>query len=140
MSLAAIGIVFGLAVGAAVPLAAAWLPEGWLPFPTHVGVFPEPLLLAGCFGLLTALCFAFLVELACAARIPAPPSAVPRGSIPSSERTRPHASVIAATAQVIAATLTGWLPSPPPTIGGSRYIFVPPPWRLLACSVSRPPP
>ena len=69
MGLAALGIALGLAAGAAVPLAAAWLPEGWLPIPAAAGLYPEPLLLAACFGLLTALCFA-LWPLGRAARIP----------------------------------------------------------------------
>jgi putative ABC transport system permease protein len=99
MSLAAVGIALGLAVGAAVPAAASWLPEGWLPVPPTAGVYPGPLLLALCFGLLTALCFA-LWPLGRAARIPG--AALFRDLIVP-ENTRPHRAVIAANALVAAA-------------------------------------
>jgi putative ABC transport system permease protein len=69
MTLAGLGIVLGLAVGAAVPLAVAVLPHAWLPVPAAAGIYPGPLLLAAWFGLLTALCFA-LWPLGRAARIP----------------------------------------------------------------------
>ncbi len=68
MSLAAAGVVLGLAFGAAVPLAAAWLPDGLLPVPPVAALYPKPLGLAFCFGLLTALCFS-LWPLGRAARI-----------------------------------------------------------------------
>jgi len=99
MSLAVVGIALGLAVGAAVPLTAAWLPEGWLPVPTAAGVYVQPLLLAACFGLLTALCFA-LWPLGRAARIPG--AALFRDLIVPAH-IRPHASVIAANALIAAA-------------------------------------
>ncbi len=69
MTLAALGVGLGLACGAAVPLAAAWLPEDLLPVPPVVALYPKPLFLAFCFGLLTALCFS-LWPLGRAARIP----------------------------------------------------------------------
>ncbi len=69
MALSGLGIVLGLAVGAAVPLVIAVLPHAWLPVPAAAGIYPGPLLLAACFGLLTALCFA-LWPLGRAARIP----------------------------------------------------------------------
>jgi putative ABC transport system permease protein len=96
MSLAAFGIALGLAFGAAVPFAAAWLPEGWLPVPPTVAVYPGPLLLALCFGVATALCFA-LWPLGRAARIPG--AALFRDLI-LPEQTRPHGAVIAANAIV----------------------------------------
>ena len=99
LSLALLGILLGLAVGAAVPVAVAWLPEGWLPVPPAIGLYPEPLLLAACFGLLTALCFA-LWPLGRAARIPG--AALFRDLIVP-EHTRPHAWVIAINAVVAAA-------------------------------------
>ena len=99
MSLAAVGIALGLAFGASVPLVCAWLPDGWLPIPAVAGLYPEPLLLAGCFGLLTALCFA-LWPLGRAARIPG--AALFRDLI-LPERIRPHAAVIAANVLIAAA-------------------------------------
>ncbi len=99
MGLAAIGIALGLAVGAAVPFAVAWLPEGWLSVPAAAGVYPGPLVLAACFGLLTALCFT-LWPLGRAARIPG--AALFRDLIVP-EHIRPHASVIAANAIAAAA-------------------------------------
>ncbi len=96
MGLAVLGIILGLAVGAVVPLAAAWLP---LPVPPAFGFYPEPLLLATFFGLLTALCFA-LWPLGRAARIPG--AALFRDLIVP-EHTRPHAWVIAANALIAAA-------------------------------------
>jgi putative ABC transport system permease protein len=99
MSLAAVGIVLGLTAGAAVPLGAAFLPDGWLPVPPEAGLYPGPLLLAACFGLLTALCFA-LWPLGRAARIPG--AALFRDLIVP-ERMRPHAWVIAANVLVAAA-------------------------------------
>jgi putative ABC transport system permease protein len=69
MALAGLGIIFGLMVGAAVPVAIAAMPHAWLPVPAVAGIYPRPLLLAACFGLLTALCFA-LWPLGRAARIP----------------------------------------------------------------------
>ncbi len=101
MSLAAIGIVVGLAAGAAVPLGAAWLPDGWLPVPPAAGLYPEPLLLAACFGLLTALCFA-LWPLGRAARIPG--AALFRDLIVP-ESIRPQRMVIAVNALVAAALI-----------------------------------
>ncbi len=99
LSLAAAGIILGLTVGAAVPVAVAWLPEGWLPVPPAIGLYPAPLLLAACFGMLTALCFS-LWPLGRAARIPG--AALFRDLIVS-EHTRPHAWVIAVNALVAAA-------------------------------------
>lgn len=98
MSLAAIGIALGLAVGAAVPLLAGSLPDGWLPVPPAAGLYPRPLLLALCFGLLTALCFA-LWPLGRAARIPG--AALFRDLV-LPERTRPGPTIIAANAGVAA--------------------------------------
>jgi putative ABC transport system permease protein len=99
MSLAALGIVLGLTVGAAVPLAAAWLPAGWLPVPAAAGLYAGSLVLAACFGLLTALCFA-LWPLGRAARIPG--AALFRDLIVP-EHIRPTIPVIGANALVAAA-------------------------------------
>jgi putative ABC transport system permease protein len=101
MILAIAGIAIGLTVGAAVALGAAFLPEGWLPVPAAVGLYPGPLVLAGCFGLLTVLTFA-LWPLGRAARIPG--GALFRDLIVP-ERTRPHPPVIAANVVAAAATV-----------------------------------
>ena len=83
LSLAAAGILLGLTVGAAVPVAVAWLPEGWLPVPPAIGLYPAPLLLAACFGMLTALCFSLV---AARPRRPHPR----RRAVPRPDRARTH--------------------------------------------------
>jgi putative ABC transport system permease protein len=92
IGLAAVGVLLGLSIGALVPFLAAALPDGWLPVPATAGLYPRPLLLAGCVGLLTALCFA-LWPLGRAARIPG--AALFRDLIVP-EQIRPALSVIAA--------------------------------------------
>lgn len=58
--LAALGVIIGVAVGAAAPFAvAAFLPED-LPIPALFAVYPEPLLRAAAFGLLAAAAFSLL--------------------------------------------------------------------------------
>jgi putative ABC transport system permease protein len=57
LMLAGLGIVLGVAIGAAAPIAVAPLLEGLLPVSARVGFYPEPLLLAAAFGALTALAF-----------------------------------------------------------------------------------
>ena len=69
MALAVCGVLIGLIVGALLPVAL----DGWLrnvlPVPPVIGVYPVPLALAACFGLLTALVFS-LAPLGRASRIP----------------------------------------------------------------------
>ncbi len=68
-ALAGSGILMGLIVGAAIPpMAAGWLSSA-LPVPAAGGLYPGPLILAGCYGALTAGCFA-LPALSRAMRIP----------------------------------------------------------------------
>ena len=98
LTLSGFGIILGLVVGAAVPLAIAVLPHAWLPVPAAAGIYPGPLLLAGCFGLLTALCFT-LWPLGRAARIPG--AALFRDLI-MAEHATPQPSVIVANALVAA--------------------------------------
>jgi putative ABC transport system permease protein len=69
VALVAVGIVAGLIVGAALPLAAMTLLRGVLPVPPVPGVYPLPLAIACAYGLLTALAFS-LWPLGRAARIP----------------------------------------------------------------------
>ena len=102
MALAVVGIAVGLVAGAALPLAAARLLRDVLPVPPVPGIYPVPLLLAGGYGLLTALCFA-LWPLGRAARIPG--AALFRDAI-LPDRTRPPLTLLAAIA-VLAALLIG---------------------------------
>jgi putative ABC transport system permease protein len=69
MALSALGVLAGLVLGAALPVAAGSLLRDILPVPPVVGIFPVPLALAGCYGLLTAAAFA-LWPLGRAMRIP----------------------------------------------------------------------
>ena len=58
LALAALGILAGLFVGGVVPwLAGDWL-ASLLPVPAHFGIYPEPLLLAAFYGVMTTLVFA----------------------------------------------------------------------------------
>ncbi|MGH6891195.1 MAG: ABC transporter permease [Dongiaceae bacterium] len=58
MILAVIGTVAGVALGALLPALLTALFAGLLPVPVASGVFPEPLLSAAIFGLITAAAFA----------------------------------------------------------------------------------
>jgi putative ABC transport system permease protein len=69
MALAALGVLAGLAVGAALPALAAATLGGVLPVVPEAGPFAWPLLLAGAYGLLTAAAFS-LASLGRAMRIP----------------------------------------------------------------------
>jgi putative ABC transport system permease protein len=55
--LAALGIVIGVALGAACPFLLAWLAADKLPVPALFAVYPEPLLRAAAFGALSAGAF-----------------------------------------------------------------------------------
>ncbi len=68
-ALCGLGVLLGVAVGAALPAFTANLLRDLLPVPLAVGVFPGPLALAAAYGLLTAAAFA-LGPLARAMRIP----------------------------------------------------------------------
>jgi len=57
-ALALVGISFGLAVGAFLPLVGLWVAAAWLPVQPVVALYPLPLALAAAFGFLTALTFA----------------------------------------------------------------------------------
>ncbi len=70
LALAALGILAGLALGAAVPLAAAPLLEARLGFDFAGGLYAAPLIEAAAFGVLTTLVFS-LWPLARAQQIPA---------------------------------------------------------------------
>ncbi|MBZ0129674.1 MAG: FtsX-like permease family protein [Rhodobacteraceae bacterium] len=55
--LSLLGIVLGLALGAALPFALVPLLQGALPLPVSLSVYPEPLAEAALYGLLSALLF-----------------------------------------------------------------------------------
>lgn len=70
MLLACLAIAAGIAIGAVLPMIIAMAVEDILPIPIAFGLFPEPLLLATAFGLLTTLAFS-LWPLGRAREIPA---------------------------------------------------------------------
>ena len=100
--LAAGGIVLGLVVGAAAPLALSTLLADLLPVTSRIGVYPSGLAVAAAFGLLTALAFS-LWPLGRACEVPA--AALFRGEAsPVSGRPR---MVYAAAAALSALALAG---------------------------------
>lgn len=58
LAMAVVGIAVGLGIGAAVPPLLAAVFADSLPFPTHTGLFVEPLAFAALYGVLTAFLFA----------------------------------------------------------------------------------
>lgn len=69
-ALSLIGVLIGLALGAGLPWLVVVLAGDALPLTARIGLYPVPLLVAGCFGLLTALVFT-LWPLARARAVPA---------------------------------------------------------------------
>jgi len=98
MALVAVGIVAGLIVGAALPVAAMLLLRDMLPVPPVLGVYPLPLAVACAYGLLTALVFS-LWPLGRAARIPG--AALFRDAL-IPEHAMPSAALIGATIMLAA--------------------------------------
>ncbi len=70
MALATIGVVVGLILGTLLPFLGGQILEGQLPVEPEVTLYPKPLIVAGLFGLMTAITFA-LWPLLRAQRIPA---------------------------------------------------------------------
>ncbi len=99
MVLSAAGIVVGLLAGAVLPLLGLILLKDILPVPPVLGIYPGPLLQAGCYGLLTAASFA-LWPLGRAARIPG--AALFRDAL-LPQRTMPSRGLIAVTVGLVAA-------------------------------------
>jgi putative ABC transport system permease protein len=58
MAVAALATAIGASIGAAIPFAVVWYYGDALPVPPHFALYPLPLLLAGAFGLLSAVAFA----------------------------------------------------------------------------------
>ena len=94
MALALIGVIIGVAAGAALPILAASLLGDLLPVPPVAGIYPAPLAIAALYGLLTAGAFA-LWPLGRAARIPG--AALFRDQL-IPENIRPSAAIVAASA------------------------------------------
>jgi putative ABC transport system permease protein len=59
-ALAALGVLIGLAVGAASPFILGWIARDRLPVPVLFALYPEPLIVAGLFGALAAAAFSLL--------------------------------------------------------------------------------
>ncbi len=106
LALAIVGIVVGLLAGTALPLLGMAFLQGLLPAPPVLGVYPAPLLLAACYGLLTALAFA-LWPLGRAARVPGAAllrvAVLPERTVPSWRLAAVNASLAVA---LIALTVT----------------------------------
>ncbi len=98
MTLALLGIVIGIVLGALVPLAAADLLARLLPVAPAAGLYPDALALAALFGLLTAIVFS-LLPLARAQELP--PAVLFRDLV-SHGRALPGWPAIAATLAVAA--------------------------------------
>ena len=94
LALSLAGIAAGVALGAAIPLVAADLLQGYLPVAARIAIYPQPLIAAALFGLLTAVAFA-IWPIARAGEIPAA-SLFRNLVVPA--RIRPPPAYIAATA------------------------------------------
>ncbi|MES1991517.1 MAG: FtsX-like permease family protein [Pseudomonadota bacterium] len=93
MALAIVGIVLGLAIGAAVPFLLETFAGHLIPVPAALGLYWGPLVLAGAYGVLAALAFA-IWPLGRARDVP--PTALFRDTI-APTRSYPRAIYIAAT-------------------------------------------
>jgi putative ABC transport system permease protein len=101
LALATAGIILGLLAGSALPLLGMVFLRDLLPAPPVLGLYPEPLLLAALYGLLTALAFA-LWPLGRAARIPG--AALFRDAL-LPERTVPSLTLVAVNAALALALI-----------------------------------
>ncbi|MBE0618242.1 MAG: hypothetical protein IH608_09995, partial [Proteobacteria bacterium] len=98
--LGALGSAAGVAAGAALPFAAARLAGDALPVPLRPDFYPEPLLVAGAFGLLVALAFS-LGSLDAARRVS--PAVLFRGYAAGGDRTlKPGRRAMAGVAVAVA--------------------------------------
>ena len=102
MALSGVGILAGLVFGTLLPLAGMALFRDLLPVPPVLGLYPGPLLLAACYGLLTAAAFS-LWPLGRAARIPG--GALFRDAL-IPQRTTPSRGLVAGSA-LLGAALVG---------------------------------
>lgn len=122
--LAILGVAIGLAIGAAAPIALGQLVKNRLPVPALFAVYPEPLMRAGLFGLLSAAAF----SLAPLARARAtPPSALFRRDL--SGRLRFGVELVGALAAGAALAALAVVTAPTPLaagmmIGGVAVAFV----------------
>ena len=107
LAMAAIAILFGVAVGAAVPFAIVAVLGDALPIDLHMRIMPEPLALAAVFGLLAAIAFS-LWPIARACRVA--PAALFRDTVaPSATRPGPLAMFAVAVAGTLLRSARGLL-------------------------------
>lgn len=107
LALAVLGALIGIALGAAVPVAAGPLLADRLPVAARVALYPGPLLLAGAFGVIAALAFS-IWPLAAAREVPA--AALFRDLVAPARR-RPrlaYALMTLAAAAALAALAIAW--------------------------------
>ena len=109
LALCLVGIVIGVAVGAALPVLGLFLFGDLLPLPAKAGIYPGPLALAALYGLLTAATFA-LYPLARAAQIPG--AALFRDALTPSRRGVPVAAWVLNAALVALLVATVVITSP----------------------------
>jgi putative ABC transport system permease protein len=111
MAIAALAVIVGLVIGAAVPFAIGWFYAARLPMPAIFALYPGPLVLAAAFGLLSATIFG-IPPLARAREI-APANLFRDLVAPSSARGRLPYLIAAALAGLLVIALTLVLaPSP----------------------------
>jgi putative ABC transport system permease protein len=108
-ALTALGLVIGLAIGAAAPLLIGALVRGQLPVPALFAVYPGPLLRAGGFGLLAAAAFG-LAPLGQARATP--PAALFRRDLSARLARGPEAVFAAAAGLALAALTVATAPTP----------------------------
>ncbi len=102
--LAVFGVAIGLLLGATLPMAVLGVVGEWLPVRPRIGLFPEPMVLGGAFGLLGTFTFA-LWPLARAREVPAA-NLFRHGIVSISQRPRPRFVALTVTGVAALAVLT----------------------------------
>ena len=137
MTIALAAVLLGALIGASAPYVITYFYKDSLPMPPELGIYPEPLLLAAGFGLLSAVLFA-VPPLGRAQAIP-PASLLRENVAPSTQRPAPRYLIAAAIAAFLIAALTLLLaPSPRfagEFLGGAAAVLVV--LRLLAEAMTR---
>lgn len=111
MAIALAAVTLGLVVGASAPFAVAWAYRDSLPLPPTLSLYPAPLLLAACFGLLSAIAFS-VPPLGRARAIP--PASLLRETVAPDRQRPPLTTLLVAggAAAIIALLLLVLAPSP----------------------------
>ena len=137
MAIALAAVILGALIGAAAPFAITYLYKDSLPMPPELGIYPQPLLLAAGFGLLSAILFS-VPPLGRAQAIP-PASLLRETVAPTLTRPAPAYLVTAgAAAFLIAALMLLLAPSPKfaaEFLGGAAAVLVL--LRVMAEGVTR---